>query len=894
MVGVVYLVTPFYSLLMLLTKLHIPSPPKDAIHRQRLLNELDKAQTRKLVLVSAPAGYGKTTLISDWIIQNRISAVWCSIDGRDNDPNEFFKILVTAVNRKYNEIGRSSLELLQTPGTASMQYIIELFLNDLLHLEQETVLVLDDVHLIDNKLIFEILSTLIEYKPPHLILILSTRSDPPLPLARLRSQNEILEFRSNDLSFSQNDISNLFNKKLKLNLSDGSIKILKQKTEGWIAGLQLSALTFKGKEDVAGYIEKMAGDNRYIMDYLMEEVLNNQSEELNKFLLKTSILERLSGSLCDALLAGNNSQQVLESLEKNNMFLIPLDDERKWFRYHHLFADLLKQRLIIQSKSEIADLHTRASEWFEKNGFQINAIEHAIEAGNRKGALLITNKIANNLWESSQYGIIHKLGSHFTKEEILSNVSFCIVYAWILTVTGKVEVAENYLKHLLGNSLEKKLLGRVYGTLNFIAVFKGDSEAAFRYSELATKNIVDNDILWGTWAYISYGEAHLLRFELDQSIEAFKKAREKIDKYNKSYLNLIAESKSAYVLKLQGKFQESRAAFEGILDNYLNSEIQRNNITSSIIYSMIGLLEVEANKVDKGIQFALQGYEIAQNATSISFRGYSIILLAEAYSLAGDLDTAINKIEELEELLLSQSAQWISVLAVVIKCKLYIWKGEVEKAEALLQQNNRTDINYTFEKYFYNLSKARLLAAQCKFSESINLLEKLSKEVEADGAIELLIIADLLKAKAYFGGNDKEKAKESVISALRKTQYENCIRPFICEGEEIEELIKDIAKEKKTKSSELLDSVSPDFLNTLIVAFDKEKRIKKSNTQEILTERELETLRLLAKELSNQQIADQLFVSLNTIKTRLKNINLKLEVDNRRKAVDKAKELGIL
>lgn len=879
---------------MLLTKLHVPAPPKDTVTRHELFRKLDEAMDKKLVLVSAPAGYGKTILISDWIKQNKISAAWCSIDKRDNDPSEFLKLVITAIQKKHAEIGKNSMELLEVPGTAKFEFIIELFINDLLQLENETVLVLDDLHLIDNNSVFDILAVLIEYKPEYLKLVISTRSDPPLPFARLRSQNEMLELRSRDLGFSKTDISQLFNKKLKLDLSENSIEILQHKTEGWIAGLQLSALTLKGQTNIAGYIKKMAGDNRYIMDYLMEEVLNNQSDELKIFLLQTSVLERFSGSLCNAVLSINNSQQILESLEKENKFLVPLDNERKWFRYHHLFGDLLKQRLSIQLEVEASDLHLRASEWFEANQMPINAIEHAIEAGKRKRALQISNQIANHLWETSQFGIIHKLGSHYTREELLYNSSFCIVYSWILTVTGKVEVAENYLNYLLEKNIEKKLQGRIHCTLNFIAVFKGDSEAAFRYSELATQNIADEDVLWGTWAYISYGEAHLLRFELNDSVQAFKKAKEKIEKHNNSYLNLIAESKSAYVLKLQGKYKESHAVFNSILDRYISSKIQRNNITSSIIYSMIGLLEVEQNNIDKGIELALQGYEIAKNATSISFRGYSIILLAEAYSLAGDLDASINKIEELEEILLTQSAQWISVLAIVIKCKLYIWKGELEKAEALLQQKIKTDINYTFERYFYSLSKARLLIAQSKYLDSINLLEKVAKETEADGAFELVYYTDLLKAKAHFQLRNKEKAKESLIYALQKTQYENCIRYFICEGEEIETLIKEVAQEKKIKSTELLDSVSADFLKILIAAFDNESKIRKTSAEEILTERELETLQLLAKELSNQQIADRLFVSLNTIKTRLKNINLKLEVDNRRKAVERARELKLI
>ena len=879
---------------MLLTKLHIPTPSQDTIHRKQLSKLLDEAQNKKLVLVSAPAGYGKTTLISDWIFQNKVDAVWCSIDKRDNDPIEFLKLMVTAVNRKFDNIGKSSLELLETPGTAKFEYIIELFINDLLKLENETVLVLDDLHLVTNKPVFDILSALIDYKPANLPLIISTRSDPPISFSRLRSQNELLELRARDLSFSKTDISFLFNKRLKLELSESDLNILEQKTEGWIAGLQLTAITVEVHSDVSAYLKKMAGDNRYIMDYLMEEVLNNQSEEINQFLVRTSLFEKLSGSLCDAVLSKNNSQQILDSLEKSNMFLISLDDERKWFRYHHLFADLLKQRLIAKAKSEITDLHKKASKWFESNEFLINAIEHAIEGGDKERALLISNKIANNLWETSQYGILSKLGSYFTSHEILSNISFCVAYTWVLTVTGKVELAEDYLKTILKGTNEKRLLGRIYGTLNFIAVFKGDTEDAFRYSELATKNIAEDDILWGTWAYISYGEAHLLRFELVESVQSFRKAREKIDKHNNVHLNLITESKSAYVLKLQGRSRDAYTVFKKLLEAHLQIGISSFNITSSIIYSMIGLLEVEQNNLEEGIEFALKGYELSQHATSISFKGYCIILLAEAYYKVGKLNESIKKIEELEEALVNKSAQWISVLAIALKSKLYVFKGELEKAEKLLPQKIRTEKDYTFERYFFNISKARLFVARQKYQESIDLLEQLSKDLQADNAIELLTEVELVKAKAHLLWNKRKEAQHCVISAVQKTQSEISIRCFICEGEQIEEIVKQISKEKKTKSSKLLDSVSQDFLDKLIHAFEKEKKDNKSSGTKVLTSREIDTIQLIAQDLTNQEIADKLFVSLNTIKTHLKNIYLKLEVDNRRKAVEKAKSEGLL
>ena len=293
---------------MLLTKLHRPVTGKNVVHRLNLFEKLNEGLNRKLILISATAGYGKTTLLSDWITQNKMPTAWYSIDARDNDPYEFLSFIIHGIQKSHPKVGKNSLGLLSSPGTAGIDYILELLINDLLDVPEDIILVLDDLHLIQNKHIFELLSFMIEYKPKHFHIILSTRSDPPLPFARLRSQNQIIEIRSSDLSFSKNDITELFNKKLRLSLNHKDIDLLQLKTEGWIAGLQLTALTFEGQENISAYIEKIAGDNRFIMDYIIEEIMNSKNEEMREFLLFSSILEKKSGSLCDAMLEKENSQ----------------------------------------------------------------------------------------------------------------------------------------------------------------------------------------------------------------------------------------------------------------------------------------------------------------------------------------------------------------------------------------------------------------------------------------------------------------------------------------------------------------------------------------------------------------------------------------------------------
>ncbi len=859
------------------------------MNRIRLFDKLNEGLYRKLILVSAPAGYGKTTIVTQWIKKYKISTAWFSIDTRDNVPNDFFTFLISSIQTVQENVGKQSLELLNMPETVGLDYIIELLINDLLEIEKDLLLVLDDFHLIHNEQIFKTISFLLEFKPKHFHVAILTRSDPSLPIARFRSQNEILEIRSSDLSFSENDVMELFNKKLNLEISSNDIKLLDKKIEGWIAGLQLVGLTIQGKKNKSEYIAKIAGDNRYIMDYLMEEVLNIHNDEMRTFLLFTSILEKLSGSLCDSLLGISNSQSMLESLERNNMFIIPLDNERKWYRYHHLFADLLKKRLIIRYKEEILELHKKASIWFENNGMPLYAIEHSLAAKDKKGAMHKISRIIDHLWETSQYASVLKFGSLFSEEEILSCKSFGIIYAWSLIVYGDLKTGQKYLHKLENNTKEKKLLGRIYETFNLLKVFSGDVESAFKYSLLAIKNISNEDVIWKSWAYISNGELHLLRFELDQCMQSFQKAREIASKANNPNLKLVAESKTAYVLRLTGRYNEAYKICKNLLD-FFNADTSiegfRLDVLSSILYSIIGFIQIEQNHIEEGLKNALKGFELSRKATSISFKGYSTLLLAESYYKVGNLNQALTIIKGLEEILDEKVAQWLAVLVYSLKSKVLILQDEMKKADILHKQEIQQDKNYAFEKYFYHVSIARFLIAKFKSEEALVLLNKLSAGLKNDHAIELLIEVELLKAKAFLLINFKEEALNSVLRAIYFAQTENLIRVFINEGEEIEKLVKDISKDKLTKSSDSLDLISKAYLNKLKTAFEFEERQIKMHFAGDLSDREIEVLKLISNKLSNKEISETLYISLSTVKTHISHILSKLGAKNRQEAAE--------
>ena len=406
---------------MLLTKLHIPLAGNNIVHRSELFENLNIGLSRKLILVSAPAGFGKTTVVSDWIDQNNIPTAWFSLDNGDNDPADFLSYIITGIQSLYSAFGQSALTLLNSPNRPSVESIASLLINEILSITQNFLLVLDDFHLIKSNEVLKLVTYLLEHIPGNIHIVILTRSDPVLPLSRLRSQHQLVELRSSDLSFSANDISLLFNKKLKLGLSIDDIYSLETKTEGWIAGLQLTSMSMQGREDISGFIQDLKGDNRYIMDYLMEEVLKIQPDDINEFLLQTSILEQMSAPLCNAVLNRNDSQTILETLEKNNMFVIPLDEERNWYRYHHLFAELLKQRIQLRDKESVIELHNKACIWFEKQYMFDFAIGHALAIKNHEKSIQLIGEVVEKMWKNGQHAAIIKYGDLLPDEIIAKN-----------------------------------------------------------------------------------------------------------------------------------------------------------------------------------------------------------------------------------------------------------------------------------------------------------------------------------------------------------------------------------------------------------------------------------------------------------------------------------------
>lgn len=890
---------------MLLTKLYRPKTKQNLVYRQGLSETLDKAKSKKLVLVSAPAGYGKTTFVSQWIEKNNISSVWYSLDNSDNEPTAFLSYLIAGIQTIKKEFGQNALKLLNSPNTIEVESIVTLLINNFLEFDDELFIVLDDIHTINQKEVFDAINFMLAHLPQHIHFLILTRSDPPLSTSRLRSQNELVEIRISDLSFSASEIAAFFNKKLKLGLSDSDIYSLKSKTEGWIAGLQLAALSMQGVENKSGFIEALAGSNRYIMDYLIEEVLKNQSNEVQEFLLKTSFLKQITAPLCNTILNRNDSQLILEQLDRDNMFVIPLDKERKWYRYHHLFADLLKQRLMYRNKAEAENFHKSASLWLEENGFHDMAIEHALATRDYKRSIQIIEKIVESLWENGRHGTILKYGDSLPYEWIKESPQFCLYYSWILIFSGEIDLAEKYLsaaenkvQQLLGiehSPENEKFRGKIAVAFACLKSQGKHSEEIFDYCVFAFEKLSDEkNPIWHGWVWFSYGIAYFSTGKLPESKKAFEKAFEYGKKSGNIYLISTIAIRMADCEQQLGNYKSAYNKCEELLTLLKNkgySQLVKGEWMYGALFFIKGVTYYTWSETEQAYENIEIAYHLSKGSND-NYLKFSILVYYTFLMVIHGDSSADEKMKELEDLFNEGGLPPFLVnLYIVWKIYISIRIGKIDQAEYVISKYG-LDLNK--EKNYSNdnayLAYARLLLTQNNFTTAEKLLDELYSIAISGKRIERLIEIKICFARISIFKNDLEKASRYLIEAMELASKEEIISFFVANSEYIKEILPKVLKLHATQVTKISNS----FVEKLKTALNKAETYGNRQLASGFSVRELETLELLSQNLSNQEIADKLFVSLNTIKTRLKNIFLKLEVDNRRKAVEKAKELNML
>ena len=893
---------------MLLTKLHISTPGAQTVHRTALFEKLAAGLKAKVMLISAPAGFGKTTLLSDWILQQEIPAAWYSIDTNDNDAATFFSYVVTAIQKLYPDFGNNALELLHSPKLVSQESIVHLLLNEILLLPRHFLLVFDDFHLINKQDVLSLIAYFVEHLPPNLHLALLTRADPLLPLAKLRSQHQLVELRSADLSFSAEEINFLFNRKLKLNVSLSDVNSLTHKTEGWIAGLQLIALSLQGREDSAAFIQNFKGNNRYVMDYLIEEVLKIQTPEIKEFLIKTSLLEQLSAPLCNAVLGRDDSQAVLEMLEKNNMFIVSLDAERSWYRYHHLFRDLLRQRLLQKEKTEITRLHSKSSSWFEQNQLLDFAIDHLLQIQDYEKASQLLVKVVEALWEYGQHASIMKYGDQLPEALLKKHPEVGLYYAWVLFRAGEIhkatpilDNAEEITRQKINEShanrealrYQKKLLGKIAVALAHQYTFLGRPDLILKYGQVALENLSEEDPLWFSWGWYAVGMAQLANEKINESTESLKKALA----YGKTSRNVYLISTVAIALAFnEGRlghykvsYNRSAELLEFLQENGYG-DLVKTDWAFAVLYANMAAIQYFWAELDGAADNIKAAYALSLKEADITSKVLVLVIYSVILHGQGDMIGAEQKIKEIEAILQKNKVNpFLHSMYINWKANFMITQNQLDKARTFLEAHGVAIGNtISYAEEFRYMPLAMLLMMEYKVEEAFGLLSQLYEMASAQGRKERMIETKVLLSILFQAIGEKQKALDSLSESLAYAAADEILMYHLNYLEQIDPLLQEIFKQQARGKAGLPHPFINKLKNTI------EKRRSQPPAPFDLTTRERETLLLMAENLSNQEIADKLFISLNTVKTRLKNLYAKLEVDTRTKAVEKAKQLRLI
>ena len=907
------------STAILATKLYIPPPRPDLVPRQRIIDRLNEGLARggKLTLISAPAGFGKTTLVSEWIAGCEKPVAWLSLDEGDNDSARFLTYFIAALQTINANVGERVLSVLQSPQPPPIDSILTALCNEITTLPSHFILVLDDYHLIDSKPVDEALAFLLEHLPPQMHLVITTREDPQLPLARLRARNQLTELRADDLRFTPAEASEFLNRVMGLNLSTEDIAALETRTEGWIAGLQLAALSIQGHQDNASFIKSFAGSHRFVLDYLVEEVLGQQPKALKTFLLRTSLLDRLCGSLCDAVLIDPSisGQEILEQLERANLFIVPLDDERRWYRYHHLFGDVLRIHMMADQPEQVSALHQRASEWYEKNGLLHDAIYHALEAKDFERAAALIELAIPAIRKNRQEATHTELGwlKALPNELIHFRPVLCVAYAYALFGDGELENVESWLREaerwLKATSdtdvmvvVDKEEFRRLPGMIALLrtaqALARGDMPETLKNARRVLDVAPENDHLMIGGAASTLGLAAWASGDLENGrrLTADGLANVQLAGYTSSAIGgsiVLADIQIA-----QGHLREAMSTYERGLQWATEPGAPVLRGAADMHVGMSSLF-FEHNDLETATQQLLTSQELGELAGLPQNPYRWCAAMACIREAQGDLDGALDLLNQAERLYDGAFSPNVRPIATR-KIRVWVAQGRLGDAMGWAREKGLSvDDALSYLREFDHITLARVLLAQYRsdhedgvISGVVGLLERLLKAAEARGGKGSVIEILILQALAYHAQDNLPAALLSLQGALALAEPEGYVRIFLDEGSSMMQLLHEAAARE----------IMPGYANKLLAAFeaemrrseDKSKKAPAQSLVEPLSQREMEVLKLLRSELSGPEIALELSVSINTFRTHTKNIFIKLGVTDRRAAIRRAEELDLL
>jgi LuxR family maltose regulon positive regulatory protein len=885
---------------LLKTKLYIPPVRLELVSRPRLIEQLDAGLDRKLSLISAPAGFGKTTLLSEWVTRFPGRAAWLSLDKEDNDEARFWTYLIAALQAVQADLGQDALRLLQGPQRPATQAILTRLLNQVTALPQRVVFVLDDYHLISDLAIHEGLAFLLEHLPPQMHVVMSTRADPPLPIHRLRARGQLTELRSDDLRFIPDEAAAFLNAAMGLDLAREDVETLEARTEGWIVGLQLAALSLQDRADAHEFIAAFSGGHHYVLEYLTEEVVRRQPEPVQRFLMQTSILSRLCGPLCDAVTGGNDGEAMLAHLRQRNLFILPLDDEYHWHRYHHLFADLLGNLLRKEWPQEhIQELHLRACEWYDRNGFTADAVNHALAAEDfeRTAQLIEDNSLA--MVTRGELTILLRWIEALPEGVAHSRPWLCVHQAWPLTLAGKADAAEPLLQQIEGQLLpedlspeDEEILGNVAAMRALLASMRGNMPQAVELAHRADELLPLGNLIPRNTIPFILASAYLAEGEL---VKAGQALTEEL-KIGRAADNLWTVIRSLCDLAdLQIIRGQLRTATDLCREALQQAEERGARQFGTVGYALIKLGEIfyERDDLIAAKDCALEGVNLMQGWQQPYEMVSGYTTLAAILQARDDADGAREALQNAITIQ-AQHSHYPKLNSLVQSCRirLYLAQGNPDNAARQAMETRLGASGVPIIREQEQMILARVLVAQQRWNEALSLLTPLADEAEAGGRFGRLIEILVLQAVARQAQGDTVQALITLEKALAMGEAEGYVRVFVDGGTPMATLLHEAAAR----------GIAPQYVSGLLAAFGTgQKEVSAAplpsstpSLVEPLTERELEVLHLVGEGCSNEEIAEMLVITINTVKKHTSNIYGKLGVRNRTQAVVRAQELDLL
>ncbi len=934
---------------ILATKLYLPPPRPNVVLRTRLIERLKEGLRGKLTLISAPAGFGKPTRVSEWIATlagSKARAAWLSLDEGDNDPTRFLTYLVAAMRTIAPRIDEATLGALQSSSPPPIESLLTILLNELTTLSANLILVLDDYHTIDSQPIDQALAFLVEHLPPQLHLVIASREDPPLPLARLRVRGQLTELRAADLRFTPTEAAEFLNRVMGLNLAAEDIAALENRTEGWIAGLQLAALSMQGRSDITSFIRAFTGSHRFVLDYLMEEVLQRQPERVRSFLLQTAILDRLSGPLCDAVCSigtavteREDGRGMLAALERGNLFVLPLDDQRQWYRYHHLFADVLQARLMEEQPDRVSELHRRASVWFEQNNLPADAIRHALSAQDFERAA----GLIELAWPATEDGSIQPatwLSWVKTLPDALVHARpvLNVGYAYALLGRGEMEAAEARLKDaerwlesadtmkaqqvtpsvetcpesfdyaqdklhrrmvVVDQEQFKSLPATIAVGRAYIAQALGNIPDTFRYASRVLELVPEGDHLRHGQASMLLGMTYWASGDLEAANRVFADYTLKLRTAGNIPDAISATVVLADIRLALGRLREALGTVEQCL-HFVMDQGEPIPFDTADLHRALSELYLEQGNLEAAAHHLQRGKELGEKAELPVLRYRLCIAQARLKKTQGDLAGALDLLDEAERLFIRTPLPDVCPISAL---KARIWVAQARLTEALDWAHERSlsvDDAPGYLHEFEHITLARALIARYRSTredvaicDALNLLEGLLHAAEEGGRMGSVVEILVLQALAHQAQGNLSLALAPLERALSLAEPEGYVRIFVDEGESMRWLLEKQAHGEGRQpigyAAKLLAAFAPPptILQSAV-------RYPQSTLIEPLSERELEVLQHIADGLTNREIADRLYLSLFTVKAHARSIYDKLDAHSRTQAVARARELGVL